>query len=131
MAAYKGFWREQVKAYAKADIKGTSLKKYATLDALSRVEIDVERMKGAGTVSRGEPTHDAKVTALGLDKKIPDADLTDCLDISKWQTVKRASGEVVPFPKSQPARYITSVSAEKWGKQWLITKVTPNGDRSC
>ncbi|WP_234392277.1 hypothetical protein [Streptomyces sp. WM6378] len=131
LAAYTGFWAEQVKAYAKADTKGTELKKYATLDALGQIDIDVARMQKAGTVAQGQPTHDSKVTALDASKKTPDATITDCLDISNWKETKAKTGQVIPFPSNQPTRYQTSASAEKWGNQWLITKVTTHGDQHC
>lgn len=131
LTAYNGFWSEQVKAYAKADTKGTDLKKYATTDALGRVDIDVARMQKAGTAVHGAPVHDTKVTAVDLSAKIPNATVTDCLDISNWKTVKTKTGEVIAFPSNQPLRYQTTASAEKWGNQWLITKVTTHGEIHC
>ncbi|WP_344406879.1 hypothetical protein [Streptomyces longisporus] len=128
---YDAFWAEQVKAYAQGDTKGTDLKKYATKDALGGVLGDVLVMKKAGTATTGAPKHRAEVTALSASGKTPTATVQDCLDISNWKTVKKKSGQVQPFPSNQPLRYITTATAEKWGKQWLITKVTPEGDRTC
>lgn len=71
------------------------------------------------------------MTALSLTGKIPQASLRDCLDISKWQTVKAKTGVVQPFPSTQPLRYVTTAKAEKWGKQWMITELTPDGNRTC
>ncbi|MFF1628221.1 hypothetical protein [Streptomyces sp. NPDC058272] len=131
LKAYDAFWGEQVKAYAQADIKGTDLKKYATKAALGGAMGDVLVMKKAGTATTGAPTHRAKVTSLTLSGDIPKATLQDCLDISNWKTVKKKSGKVQPFPSNQPLRYITTAKAEKWGKQWMITELTPEGDRTC
>ncbi|MCX4411220.1 hypothetical protein OG840_59540 [Streptomyces sp. NBC_01764] len=124
-------WDEQIKAYAQTDIKGTSLKTYATKDALTRALGDLLIMKQAGTATKGAPTHDAKVTSLTLGLEIPKATISDCLDISKWPTVKKKTGAVQPFPTSQATRYVTTVNAEKWGNRWMITKLTPDGARTC
>ncbi|WP_257042317.1 hypothetical protein [Streptomyces sp. TLI_55] len=128
---YDTFWAEQVKAYAQGDTKGTELKKYATKEALGGVLGDLLVMKKAGTATKGAPTHRAEVTALVLSGSTPTATVEDCLDISNWKTIKKQSGQVQPFPSNQPLRYITTAKAEKWGKQWMITKLTPEGDRRC
>jgi hypothetical protein len=124
LAAYSSMWHEQTKAYAKASGKGTDLEKYATAEALSRALGDLQSLKAAGKVLQGEPTHKSKVTSIDLDKKLPDAKITDCLDVSKWKTVTTA-GKTVPPTKGVLKRYITVVSAEKWGKRWMMTKVEP------
>lgn len=129
--AYTAFWGEQVKAYAQADIKGTELKKYATKDALARAMSDVLVMQKAGTVTKGSPVNDVIEVTVTLTGKTPTATLRDCLDISNWRTVKKKTGSVQPFPTNQPLRYVTTATAEKWGKQWMITELTPDGDSTC
>ncbi|MEV6056456.1 hypothetical protein [Streptomyces sp. NPDC052107] len=131
LMAYDAFWSEQVKAYARTDIKGTELKKYATKDALGRTMGDLLMMKQAGTATSGAPTHQAAITSLTLTGSVPKATLQDCLDISNWKTIKKSTGKVQPFPSNQPLRYITTAKAEKWGKQWMFTKLTPDGKRTC
>ncbi|MEU8868616.1 hypothetical protein [Streptomyces umbrinus] len=131
LKAYDDFWAEQVKAYGQADIKGTDLKKYATKEALGRAMGDVLVMKEAGTATKGAPTHEAQVTSLALTGKTPKASVRDCLDISGWKTVKKKTGAVQPFPSNQPLRYVTTAKAEKWGNQWMITELTPDGKRTC
>ncbi|MET8102207.1 hypothetical protein ABZV29_38125 [Streptomyces sp. NPDC005236] len=131
LAAYSAFWDEQVKAYNQADIKGTGLKRYATKKALGQAMADVLVMQQAGTVTKGAPTHRSEVTSLTLTGSVPKATVRDCLDISHWNTIKKKSGQVKPFPSAQPLRYITTAKAEKWGKRWLITEVTPDGKQTC
>ncbi|MFJ8142693.1 hypothetical protein [Streptomyces sp. NPDC096013] len=131
LRAYDGFWDAQVKAYAQASIKGTDLEKYATKKALGRAMGDVLVMQKADTAATGAPTHDAKVTSLVLTGATPKATVRDCLDISNWKTVTRKTRAVRPFPSNQPLRYVTTVKAEKWGKQWMITEVTPDGTHTC
>ncbi|MFF1524608.1 hypothetical protein ACFVYR_20995 [Streptomyces sp. NPDC058284] len=133
LTTYARMWDEQVKAYAKADATGTDLKKYATKDALGRAMGDLLLMKKAGTAAKGAPTHrNTKIDApIDLGAKIPKARVTDCLDITNWPTVKRSTGKVLPFPSTQPMRYLTTAQAEKWGNQWIITKVETHGNRTC
>ncbi|MDQ0956029.1 hypothetical protein QFZ24_010038 [Streptomyces phaeochromogenes] len=131
LQVYDAFWAEQVKAYGQADIKGTDLKKYATKEALGRAMGDVLVMNEAGTATKGAPTHDAQVTSLALTGTTPKASVRDCLDISDWRTVKKKTGAVQPFPSNQPLRYVTTAKAERWGKQWMITELTPDGKRTC
>ncbi|WP_395100696.1 hypothetical protein [Streptomyces noursei] len=130
LAVYGNYWAAQVKAYAQGSEKGTGLQKYATLDALGRSRTDLLNLSGAGNAMKGAPKHDAKVTALGLDKKTPDATITDCLDISSWQTINRKTGKVLTLSHGNLTRYLTVVSAEKWPNGWMITKVQPMG-RKC
>ncbi|MFD5728948.1 hypothetical protein ACFWMT_22995 [Streptomyces sp. NPDC058368] len=123
LKVYAHYWSEQVKAYAKADTKGTDLRKYATKEALGRSIADALSLKQGGNVMRGAPTSDAKVTSLDLDKKT--AVIRDCLDVSRWETVDQKSGKVLPFGDGALTRYESIATAEKWGAQWLITKVEP------
>ncbi|MER6030679.1 hypothetical protein [Streptomyces sp. NPDC001851] len=131
LKTYDAFWAEQVKAYARGDVQGTDLKKYATEKALGEAMGDVLVMKKGGNATTGAPKHQAQVTQMTLTGAIPKAVVQDCLDISTWKTVNRKSGQVQPFPSNQPLRYITTSKAEKWGKRWMITEVTPEGDRTC
>ncbi|MDI3390056.1 hypothetical protein QIS99_28260 [Streptomyces sp. B-S-A8] len=132
LRSYSGMWTEQMKAYRKADAKGTDLEKYATLKALGRFELDLARMKKAGTVVRGELGHeDTRVTQLDLKAKVPTAKVTDCMDISKWQTYNTKQKKVIPFPDGQPLRYQATASAERWEGRWMITEFTTHGDKKC
>ncbi|SHN30914.1 hypothetical protein [Streptomyces yunnanensis] len=129
LGTYREFWAAQTKAYAQANVSGTDLKKYATADALSRAEGDILSLQRAGVVTEGQPKSSPQVTALALQKKVPAATITDCLDISGWRQVEKKTGKDVPRNNAL-TRYVTVVSAEKWGKQWMILKVDPQ-QRSC
>ncbi|MFJ8804033.1 hypothetical protein [Streptomyces sp. NPDC102487] len=128
--AYSRMWAEQAKAYAKGDAKGTDLSTYAAALALSGTEDDLKDLRSKGIVTSGAPTHKATVNLLEMDKKVPHAKLTDCLDSAGWKFVYRKSGKPVEMPKDRLVRYVTKVEAEKWGKQWKIVDVTPQ-QRAC
>ncbi|MFG2651248.1 hypothetical protein [Streptomyces sp. NPDC048436] len=118
-------WDEQVKAYAKADTKGTDLNKYATANAVARAESDVMGLKAKGIVAVGEPTHDSEVQSIELDRKVPRAKLRDCMDTTYWTYEYRKTGKALPLPKKRVKRYFVTVKAERWGKKWMILDVSP------
>ncbi|WP_327591500.1 hypothetical protein [Streptomyces chartreusis] len=126
--AYSRFWAEQVKAYAKGDTKGTDFRRYAGAKALVSTETDLTDLRSKGIVTTGAPAHDAKVDTLDSARKVPSAQLTDCLDSTDWKFVYRKSGKPVAMPENRLIRYETKATAEKWGKQWRIVEVTPQQD---
>ncbi|MFB7454009.1 hypothetical protein [Streptomyces sp. NPDC056194] len=132
LAAFEAMWTERSKAYAKADAKGTALEKYATLDALGKIRIDLTRMRQAGTVVRRAPRQTgATVTALDLTAKTPKATLTSCLDLSTYERYSTKRKQVIPLPSTQPLRYVTTAALEKWPNGWMVTTYTPHGDQTC
>ncbi|WJV51664.1 hypothetical protein [Streptomyces flavofungini] len=131
LAVYDSFLREQAKAYRKASAKGTDLDKYASLDALSKVELDLASMKKAGTVVRGELGHDP---AAELDEKAetPTATIKDCIDLSKYRMYDTKAKKVKPLPSEQPLKYITTAKVERWdGGRWMVTDINPQGGAEC
>ncbi|WP_432164125.1 hypothetical protein [Streptomyces tendae] len=131
LAAYDGMVSEQAKAYRQGSAKGTELEKYATLDALSKIELDLAGMKEAGRVVRGEIGHDAKVAGLTLDTKTPKATLKDCVDLSKYETYDVKAKKAIPLPTNQPMRYVATATAERWDGRWLVTDINTQGGGAC
>ncbi|MEU1867845.1 hypothetical protein [Streptomyces gardneri] len=131
LAAYGSMWAEQMKAYGKADAKGTALEKYASLDALGQFRIDLARMKQAGTIGTGKLGHAPTVTMLDMTGKLPKATIEDCLDLSGWKAVRVKTGEPIPLPSNQPRRYIATATAEKWPQGWMVVTYAPEGARTC
>jgi hypothetical protein len=130
LKVYERMWKEQVKAYAAADLKGTDLKKYATASAYARAKLDVEGLQKKGIFAKGKPGHKAKVTSTDLKRQVPRAELTDCLDTSTWKYFYRKTDKPVPLPKGNLSRYVTTVKAEKWGKKWMVLELEPK-QRAC
>ncbi|MFH8736809.1 hypothetical protein [Streptomyces sp. NPDC017964] len=130
--SYRRMWAEQMKAYRKADAKGTDLTKYASLDALGKFRLDLAHMRKYNTVIRGELGHeDTKVSALDMNAKTPKATVTDCVDLSDWQTYDVKAKKVIPLPSNQPMRYMATAKAERWNGHWMVTDYTPDGERKC
>ncbi|MFC8230677.1 hypothetical protein [Streptomyces sp. NPDC057287] len=132
LASYSSMWVEQMKAYRRASAEGTRLERYVTAEALGQFRNDLDRMKAAGTVVRGDLAHDdTTVTAVDMDAQTPTATVQDCMDISKWQTYSTKKNQVLPMPSAQPRRYTATATAEKWEDGWIITEFAPDGSQSC
>ncbi|MFF5938982.1 hypothetical protein [Streptomyces sp. NPDC012508] len=133
LASFEGMWAEQGKANAKADSKGTALRKYTTLDALSKIENNLARMREAGIVIRGELGNSGtEVTMLDLTPKTPKAVVTTCVDLSTYERYDTRAKKVIPLPATQPVRYLMTVSVEKWPTGgWIVTDMQQEGARPC
>lgn len=130
VTAYRKSWQAQVAAYAKASAKGTDLQKYTSLHALATIEQDLTNLRAADQVITGKPGLSPEVTAVDLDKKIPEAKVTDCVDISDWRLVEEKSKKPVPLPSQRLIRYVSVAKLEKWGSGWVVTELKSH-DRSC
>jgi hypothetical protein len=129
IAAYTASWDAQTAAYAKASSAGTDLKKNTTLRALFDIESDLSAMRKAGQVTTGKPVINPKVVKV-TDGKIPKATLTDCVDTTNWILIDKASKKPVPLPTTRLTKYVNTANLEKWGKTWMVTKLTAQ-DQSC
>ncbi|WP_334666031.1 hypothetical protein [Streptomyces cyaneofuscatus] len=127
LASYAAMAREQMKAYRKADATGTDLEKYVTTEALGQIRNDLAHMKQAGTVVRGELGHEAEVTALDMEAQTPTATLSDCVDLSGYETYDVKAKKVIPLPTEQPLRYVMTATAERWDGRWMVTDIDPQG----
>lgn len=131
LAAYDGMTTEQAKAYRQASEKGTVLERYATLDALGQIRNDLARLKKSGAIVRGGIGHHAQVTALDMTAKTPKASLSDCIDLSKYETYDTKAKKVIPLPTAQPLRYLATATAERWDGRWMVTDINTQGGGSC
>jgi hypothetical protein len=127
---YQQYWDEKAAAYAKASMSGTKLATYARGNALGLAQSDLKNLKTVGQVTKGAPRIDPKVTGLDLQKKVPSAQITDCVDVSTWKVIDVKTKTEVALPKQRRTKYVSIVAAEKWGKQWVILDVKPE-DRAC
>ncbi|MFE9121437.1 hypothetical protein [Streptomyces sp. NPDC007172] len=130
LAAYRGYWDAQVKAYAKASPVGTGLEKYAFDKALGKADSELAALKLAGNVIKGEPKLSPKVTAVSLNESPKKATITDCVDVTNWKLVKEKTGEEVKLPKERLTRFVTTISARTVGDTWMIVE-TQQQDRTC
>ncbi|MFI2361076.1 hypothetical protein ACH5AG_41310 [Streptomyces anulatus] len=127
ITSYEAMTREQMKAYRQADATGTDLEKYATTEALGQIRNDLANMQTAGTVVRGELGHDTEVTGLDMEAQTPTATLSDCVDLSGYETYDVKAKKAIPLPTEQPLRYVMTATAQRWDGRWMVTDIDPQG----
>lgn len=79
-AAYLGMWNDFVAAAATSDWRSTKLGQYATGLALSTLSRGLYADHASGLVSRGNPTHDARVSSVDSATDPTAVMITDCSD---------------------------------------------------
>lgn len=129
MAAYRGFRHAQVAAEAVANAHSPDLAKYAGDAALAQERANLLQLAHAGIVVKGAPVLSPKVTnvALGAARAVT---ITDCLDVSDWQPVYKATGKSAAAP-GQPTRVLATAVARPYGDGWLIQQLTTDRSRPC
>jgi hypothetical protein len=119
------------KLYADSTGKGSNLKQYAASAALSNAEANAKRAHDRnrihiGGVTVGNPT----VTKLDINRKIPNATLSSCLDISRWQVVDTTTKKPVTLPSNRLTKYVIVTTVERWPEGWRVIRDEPQ-DKSC
>ncbi|WP_225080821.1 hypothetical protein [Streptomyces sp. CoT10] len=130
LSTYRRYWDEKAVAYSKASMAGTDLATYAKGDALGLAQSDLKNLKTMGQVTEGKPLIHPQVTRLDLQKEVPLAQISDCVDVSAWKILNAKTRSEVALPKDRRTKYVSKVTAEKWGKQWVILEIKPE-NRAC
>ncbi|MFE4873487.1 hypothetical protein [Streptomyces sp. NPDC056682] len=131
IGTYQSYWQEMQRAYAKASVDGTDIKKYAAAAALRQAEVDTQRMHKEGQVVTGQvAVGSPTVTQVDPAKKVPNATVSSCLDISKWKVVEGATGKPVSLPADRRLKYVIVGTIEKWPDGWKVIKDEPQ-DKPC
>lgn len=131
IALYRTYWDEMERVYATASVEGTDIKKYAALTALSRPQNDVERMQKDGSLITGSVTVNSPTAKVNLNRKIPNATVTSCLDVSQWRVIDRDTKEPLPLPSERLTKYITIATLERWADGWKVIEDKPQTGRPC
>ncbi|MFD7283652.1 hypothetical protein ACFV80_43345 [Streptomyces sp. NPDC059862] len=132
IAAYQGMTTEQVKAYAKASLKGSDITKYATGKALRDVKDAVFVNMQNGIVVQGEPQVSAAEddVDLSLDSSPQRATLRVCFDMNTWEPVYKESGKSAA-PPDQVKRYTITAELQNQANQWQVTDEKANKEQKC
>ncbi|MFJ5779266.1 hypothetical protein [Streptomyces sp. NPDC093094] len=131
IARYRAYWREMERVYAKASVEGTNIKEYAALAALSRPEHEVEQLQKNGRRFTGSVTMNNPSAEVTLNRRIPNAVITSCLDVSQWKPIEADTGEPIPLPTKRLTRYIMIGTVERWPDGWKVIKDEPQAGRPC
>ncbi|MEV4975996.1 secreted protein/lipoprotein [Streptomyces scopuliridis] len=119
------------KLYADPNGKNTDLQKYAASAALKNAEADAKRAHDGKRVYKGEVTVvNPTVTSLNIDRKIPNAAISSCLDISRWEVTHADTGKPVELPASRLTKYLIVSTVERYPDGWRVIRDEPQG-KSC
>ncbi|MFC9607991.1 hypothetical protein ACFTTN_31660 [Streptomyces niveus] len=131
IGTYQAYWREMQLAYAKASIDGTDIKKFTAGLALSRAENDTKSMKESGQIVSGEVSVGSPtVTQIDLNRKIPNATISSCLDTSAWTVLDATTQKVVPQPTERLTKYVIVATVERWPDGWKVIEDKPQ-EKKC
>lgn len=131
IARYRAYWREMERVYAKANVEETDIKKYAALAALGRPEHEVEQLQKNGRRFTGSVTVSNLSAEVTLNRRIPNAVITSCLDVSQWKPIEADTGKPVPLPTKRLTKYIMIATVERWPDGWKVIKDEPQAGRPC
>ncbi|MFE0921246.1 hypothetical protein ACFW24_26235 [Streptomyces nigra] len=131
IATYKAYWREMEKLYGDRSGKSARLDQYAAAAALMNAEADAKRSHDRGNINTGSVAlTDQVITEVKVTGKIPNATVSSCLDISKWQTVDAETKKPVSLPENRLTKYRILSIVEKYPEGWRVTSDEPQG-KSC
>ncbi|WP_327713688.1 secreted protein/lipoprotein (plasmid) [Streptomyces sp. NBC_00464] len=130
VSTYKKYWKALERLYADSHGNPAALKQYAAGAALAGATSDAKSMhaKGniiTGNVAVGTPT----VTKVDIDRKIPNAMISSCLDITDWTVVDSATKKAATLPSDRLTRYVVISTVERWPKGWRVIKDEPQGQK--
>jgi hypothetical protein len=130
VATYQGYWREVEKLYADQDGSAAGIEKFATSAALKNVKTDARRAHDDGFILTGDVNViDPTVTELDIDRRIPNATISSCLDISQWETVVATTKKPVTLPSNRLTKYQILSVVEKRPEGWRVIRDEPQGKR--
>jgi hypothetical protein len=129
--AYKQYWHEMERLYADSSGKGANLKQYAASAALKSAEADAKRTHDRKRIHTGEVTvGNPTVTKLDINRKIPNATISSCLDISQWQVVDSSTKKPVTLPPKRLTKYVIVTTVERWPEGWRVIRDEPQA-KAC
>ena len=130
MLAYNAFWAAQVASQADPQKRqDPNLAKYAIDKALADAQATLLLYRQNGIEMRGEPTHDAKATAVDVGPPAT-VSITDCLDSTNWKPVYAATGKSALAPGQSP-RVVVDSTATLYNGLWVIRMSVAHRDRPC
>jgi len=131
IAAYGAYWQEMEKLYVDLTGKSARLDQYAASAALKNAEADAKSTHDRGLINIGDvAVTDQAVTKVDTSGKIPNATVSSCLDISRWQTVNAKTNKPVSLPANRLTKYVIVSTVEKYPEGWRVTRDEPQG-KSC
>ena len=131
LAAYTGMRQAQEAAEASGTTQGSGLEAYATGKAFIDITASVIQEASVGREMIGIPLLHPRVTALDLNARPATATVTDCMDVSGWQSVDKATGKYVAVTSSSHNSFVSVSQAALGPNGWQITETEVNRSMPC
>ncbi|WP_411102693.1 hypothetical protein [Streptomyces sp. cmx-4-9] len=126
LAVYDRYWSALSAAYAQADVKGTALEEVASPSVYAQKEAELARLREGGHAVTGTTGHGHTSLAFSVEhregQEVRTAQLTDCVDVSRWKAVERSTGREAPRPARPLLHYTAGVTFEKGPRGWTVVK---------
>ncbi|MGV9245495.1 hypothetical protein [Streptomyces sp. NPDC003710] len=119
---------EQVKAYHQGKSSGTKLSDFATDKALSKIEGELSRYRGAGVHFEGSPRLTARVTAVDVKAAPQRVTITECFDTTEWKAMQ---GSKSVTSANQVRRSTVTGSVRTLGTHWKVVDYDVNEEHGC
>ncbi|MFD9540867.1 secreted protein/lipoprotein [Streptomyces sp. NPDC060022] len=120
------------RSYAQGSTAGTDIKRYAAGVKLVRVQDETSDMRKdgqrlIGSVTAGDPT----VSGLDIERKVPSATITSCLDVSRWDVVDAKTRKKLPLPSGRLTKFVNVSTLERWPDGWKVIEDDPQEGKPC
>lgn len=118
------------RVYANSQGNSIGLKQYAAGAALAGATADAKGMHAKGNIITGRVTVGTPtVIKVDIDRKIPNATISSCLDVTKWTVVDTATKKPAALPSDRLTRYVVVSTVERWPEGWRVIKDEPQGQK--
>ncbi|MEV6726227.1 hypothetical protein AB0M94_35460 [Streptomyces xanthochromogenes] len=132
VGTYKSYWQEMEKLYATPTGQGADLKRYAASAALENGQADSKQTHDKGLIATGQVRVDSTtVTSVDINRQVPNATLSSCLDVSHWQVVDASTKQPAALPSTRLTRYVIVSTVERWPEGWRVIRDEPQAGRPC
>ncbi|MEU6366526.1 hypothetical protein ABZ876_12475 [Streptomyces sp. NPDC046931] len=128
LAAWRGMRIEQVKAYHQGKSSGAKLSDFAADKALSKIEGELSRYRGAGVHFEGSPRLTARVTAVDVKAAPQRVTITECFDTTEWKAMQ---GSKSVTSANQVRRSTVTGSVRALGTHWKVVDYDVDKEHAC
>ncbi|MFD9047878.1 hypothetical protein [Streptomyces zaomyceticus] len=131
VAVYLSYWQEMEKLYADSTGQKANLKRYAASSALTSAQADAKSTHARKIIHVGEVSvENPTVTKLDIERKVPNATLSSCLNIGRWQVIDAQTKKPVSLPKERLTKFVVVSTVERWPDGWKVIRDEPT-DQPC
>ncbi|WP_149030204.1 hypothetical protein [Kitasatospora sp. MBT66] len=130
LAAYKGMWAEQVKAFTSGSLKDVKLETFAGDKALADIKSAAVYYQDNNLVLKGEPKLSPEITALDLTGTSHRATIRDCVDTSSFLPYDKGTGQPAQLTDTN-RRHVQTSTLRIYDGRWVVMESTLSKDQTC